>query len=357
MDPARRSERRDWPDREETARSINWAIMAESASSTLTALLGSRSIPVLALKCLIGAAERFSSETRVGILRGVPVRLLLLVVCFSALGQAAPLKALIVDGQNNHAWQTTTPVLKKLLQESGLFTVEVATSPAKDGDMSGFRPDFAAYSVVILNYNGDSWSNGAKQNFETYMRNGGGFVAYHASDNPFPEWKAYNQMIGVGGWGDRKSPGSGSKVRLVDGKISLDPSLGVCGHHGNRLPFAVTVRDAEHPIMKGLPKVWMHAGDELYDSLCGMPKDLTILATAHSDPANSGTGEDEPMLMTIRYGKGRVFHTTLGHDVEAMKCVGFIVTFLRGAEWAATGKVTQKVPPDFPTATEIRLRQ
>jgi type 1 glutamine amidotransferase len=98
-------------------------------------------------------------------------------------------------------------------------------------------------------------------------------------------------------------------------------------------------------------------GDELYDSLCGPAENLKVLATAHSDPANSGTGEDEPMLMTIHYGRGRIFHTAMGHDVPAIKCVGFIVTFLRGTEWAATGKVTQTVPADFPTATEVRQRQ
>jgi type 1 glutamine amidotransferase len=270
---------------------------------------------------------------------------------------AAPLKALIVDGQNNHDWKATTPVLKQLLEESGLFTVDVATSPPKGADMAGFRPKFSAYAVVIVNYNGDSWSDAAKQDFENYVRSGGGFVSYHASDNPFPEWKAYQLMIGVAGWADRKAPDAGSRVRLADGKIRLDDHPGVCGHHAQRLPFQVTVRDSENPITKGLPQVWMHAADELYDSLCGPAENLTVLATAHSDPANSGTGEDEPMLMTIRFGRGRVFHTAMGHDVAAVRCVGFITTFLRGTEWAATGKVTQKVPADFPTATEVRQRQ
>jgi len=86
-------------------------------------------------------------------------------------------------------------------------------------------------------------------------------------------------------------------------------------------------------------------------------KEVTVLATAHSTASNRGTNEEEPMLMTIRYGKGRVFHTTLGHDVPAMECVGFIATLQRGTEWAATGKVTQKVPADFPGADQPRLRK
>jgi type 1 glutamine amidotransferase len=85
----------------------------------------------------------------------------------------------------------------------------------------------------------------------------------------------------------------------------------------------------------------MHVADELYDSLRGPGENMTVLATAHSDPKNKGTGHDEPVLMALRYGKGRVFHTTLGHDVAALSCVGFITTFQRGTEWAATGKVTQ----------------
>jgi type 1 glutamine amidotransferase len=271
-------------------------------------------------------------------------------------GCAAPIKVLIVDGQNNHAWKETTPVLKGLLEETGRFTVQVATTPPKGADMSSFQPNFAAHGVVVSNYNGDAWPAATERAFEKYVREGGGFVSYHAADNAFPEWKAYQQMTAVGGWGNRQSPEFGPMLRWSSGKIRLDNNPGACGHHGARLPFQVTLRDAEHPIMQGLPAVWMHVADELYDSLCGPAENVTVLATAHSDPANKGTGEDEPMLMAIRYGKGRVFHTALGHDTAAMRCLGFIVTFQRGVEWAATGKVTQKPPQDFPTATGTRVR-
>ena len=107
---------------------------------------------------------------------------------------------------------------------------------------------------------------------------------------------------------------------------------------------------------KGMPAACMHAGDELYANLRGPGMNMTVLGTAYSDPANSGTGKDEPILMALSYGKGRVFHTTMGHDIPALSCVGFMVTLQRGTEWAATGKVTQKVPADFPTATEVRVR-
>ena len=271
-------------------------------------------------------------------------------------GQAAPKKALLVDGQNNHAWKETTPVLKKLLEETKLFTVDVATSPAKGADMSGFKPDFAAYDVVVLNYNGDSWAAATNEAFEKYVRAGGGVVIYHAADNAFPEWKEFNEMIAVGGWGGRKAT-FGSAVHYRDGKTVLDTPTTNCGHHAQRLPFQVTTRDPKHPIMQGLPASWMHVGDELYDTLCGPAKDFDLLATAHSDPSNKGTDQNEPMLLTIRYGKGRVFHTALGHDLVAMSCLGFITTFQRGTEWAATGKVTQKVPPDFPGADKMSKRE
>ncbi len=121
--------------------------------------------------------------------------------------------------------------------------------------------------------------------------------------------------------------------------------------------FQIVVRDREHPITKGLPEMFTHSADELYSKLRGPAKNLAILATALADPAKGGTGRDEPMLMTIAYGKGRVFHTVLGHAGEQLKSVAFITTFQRGAEWAATGKVTQKVPADFPGPDQPSIRK
>jgi type 1 glutamine amidotransferase len=187
------------------------------------------------------------------------------------------------------------------------------------------------------------------------VKGGGGFVCVHAADNAFPAWKEYNEMIGVGGWEGRDEK-SGPYVRFKEGKMVLDPSPGVGGHHGDQHAFVVEILDSEHPITQGLPKQWLHVKDELYDRLRGPAKNLHVLATAYSDPKTKGTGEQEPMLMTLPYGQGRVFHTALGHSVAAMKCVGFMVTLQRGTEWAATGRVTQKAPDDFPAADQTRSR-
>ena len=121
-------------------------------------------------------------------------------------------------------------------------------------------------------------------------------------------------------------------------------------------------REPQHPILAGLPPRWLHAKDELYNRLRGPAENLTVLATAFSDSQKGGSGRHEPMLMTTTFGKGRAFHTALGHagrggKPEAQLCVGFIVTLQRGTEWAATGAVTQKVPADFPTADKVSLRE
>jgi len=266
------------------------------------------------------------------------------------------LKALIVDGQNNHRnWPETTPIMKAQLEETGRFIVDVATTPAKGEPMVGFRPNFAAYDVVISNYNGAAWPKSTQQDFEKYIHGGGGFVSVHAADNAFSEWPAYNEMIGLGGWGNRTEK-DGPYVYIDDaGEIIRDETAGKGGNHGKQHAFVVKTRDTEHPITKGMPTEWLHANDELYDMLRGPAKNMHILATAYADPAQGGTGRHEPMLMTVHYGLGRIFHTTLGHANESQRCIGFKTSFQRAAEWVATGAVTQPIPKEMPTADKVLI--
>ena len=272
---------------------------------------------------------------------------------------AGPIRVMLLDGESGgpyHKWKLVTPVLQKQLEETALFSVDVVTAPSAGGDSGSFRPDFEKYGVVVWNYDApdDRWSEELKASFEKYVREGGGVVIVHAADNAFAHWTAFNEMIGMGGWRGRTEK-HGPYWFFKDGKLTADPSPGPAGSHGRRTPFQVALRE-NHPITNGLPKLWMHQGDELYARLRGPGKNVTVLATAYADPANNGTGRDEAVLMTIAYGRGRVFHTTMGHDINGLSSVDFVVTFQRGAEWAATGKVTQKVPANFPTANSVSYR-
>ncbi len=274
---------------------------------------------------------------------------------FAAETPPEKLKALIIDGQNNHNWAEVTPVLKETLEQSSRFLVDVATSPAQGQDMSGFKPAFERYDVLVMNYTGDSWPEATRKAFERYVDGGGGLSVVHAGNNAFPDWPEYNKLNGIGGWGGRNE-NSGPYLYWEDGRAVRDHSPGAGGGHGPQWAYLIEVRDTEHPITKGLPKQFRHCEDELYERLRGPAENVKILATAFADPAKNGSGRHEPQLLAIDYGKGKVFQIGTGHAGKQCKSVSFIVPFLRGTEWAATGRVTIPVPDDMPDAVAPKFR-
>lgn len=315
--------------------------------------------------------------------------------------QSSKLNALILDGQNNHyIWPKSTMMMKSYLEQTGLFEVDINRTDSVwlgrkynqdrpvslDGYLkefpsdsvlrgiseepiktSNFNIDFSNYDLIVSNLGAltPNWPDETKRSFENYMSEGGGLVIVHAANNAWGDWDEFNKMIGLGAWGGRDSI-SGPYAYYNDvGKVELDPSGGIGGSHGLEHEFVISSRAPEHPIMKGLPLEWLHTKDELYDRMRGPFENATILATAYSDiekneqlwePSLKGSGWHVPMLMAINFGQGRIFHSTLGHFDYSMECVGFITTLQRGAEWAATGEVTQDVPLDFPTKLETSSR-
>jgi type 1 glutamine amidotransferase len=239
-------------------------------------------------------------------------------------------RVLILSGRNNHDWQTSTPFLRTVLEQTGRFDVRVQEEPNGITDAT-----LAPYDVLVVDYCGPRWPEITERAVASAVRSGKGLVAVHAASYPFgdqvvlgahqtktgvfePVWTEWRRMLGVY-W-----------------DMNHDPRTG----HGARYTFQLKFTDPEHPILKGL-KEDLYATDELYSKFRyepGVP--VHVIATAHDDPAYRGTGKEEPVLMTVEYGRGRIFHTTLGHDLTALSENGFITPFVRGVEWAATGKVT-----------------
>ncbi len=272
------------------------------------------------------------------------------------------IKTAIITGQDgNHWWQGGSDAIKQILKNSHLFLVDIITTPAMGEDISGFNPDFKKYNMVVINYGGATWPKKAQKNFEAFVENGGGVVAIHSSVIPMADWHGYNSIMGMGAW-DGRNEKDGPYVYWADGKFIYDYSPGGAGHHALQRLSTIEHRNTEHVILKGLNPVWRHFKDEIYSKMRGPAKNMEVLATTWDDPKLGGSGRNEPIMWTVNYGKGRTFVTLLGHagnDPElrySMECTGFQVTLLRGAEWAATGNVTQKAPADFPTENVCTFR-
>lgn len=308
-----------------------------------------------------------------------------LILCVTpALAMESGSKALIIDGQNNHdAWPKTTMMMAKYLETEGNFDVDIyrtrftwkgkkhlesfalndgkeysdLNQPKADPD---FKPNFSDYDVVISNFgfNAAPWPEQTRSDLEKYVSDGGGLVIVHAADNSFGNWDEFNLMIGLGGWGGRNEK-SGPYVYLDDqGKTIRDNSKGSGGGHGPQHEFQIVIRDSNHPITKSMPAAWLHAKDELYHGLRGPAKNMHILATAFSAKKFGGTNRHEPIIMTIDYGKGRVFHTPMGHADYSMECVGFMTTFVRGTQWCVSADAKlMEIPDDFPAKDKSASRK
>jgi len=246
------------------------------------------------------------------------------------------IQVLIITGQNGHNWRGTTPILRKILEDTEKFEVHV-TEEFRGGGPETLKP----YDLVVVNYQDRGnrpelrWGARADTALVDFVRSGKGLVVYHFSMAAFDGWTEYEKMSAAN-WRPNN------------------------GHHSAPHNYVVDIKDQEHPITKGLKLSFPQANDELYSNLRWQPAgSYHVLATAYDDHALyaasrtdarapqplEGAGANEPMLWTVDFGQGRVFTTALGHDVEQVQTPAFMTTFARGAEWAATGKVTLPIPP------------
>ena len=250
----------------------------------------------------------------------------ILLVATLSLAQSppptAPIKTLLITGHNNHNWQFTSRLHKDTLEATGLFAVDITDSPETAlADAEALKK----YLLFVLDYNdfhqAKRWGDAAERNFVEAVRNGTGVVAIHSANNAFKGWTEYEQMLALM-WRE----GTG---------------------HGRFHQFDVTFFNRHHPITKDLPDFVGHP-DELYHRLVNSQGvRFDVIAEAQSYHEDGGSGQVEPLAIVLKFGRGRVFATPLGHvwnneqNTKASVCdPQFKILLCRGAEWAATGTVS-----------------
>lgn len=278
------------------------------------------------------------------------------------LGVEPTIPVLIMDGMNNHDWQAGTHGISRILNATGRFSVGVVSFPMV------LPPDFNQFKVVINNFNGGHkedgvrWPPEVEKALEKFLENGGGLVNFHAANNAFLKWEAYNEIIGLG-WRD-KSFGPELVIDEQERVKVIPAGEGLAPGHGPRHDFRMTTLDTEHPMTKGFPKHWMHPSEQLTHGQHAVanPKRGAAQDALHilTYAASKDSHRNEPMDWVRRWGKGRVYTTMLGHTWKNeknpnLRCVGFETLLARGAEWAATGRVTLAAPKQFPTPDKILL--
>lgn len=272
-----------------------------------------------------------------------------------------PIPVLIVDGFSNHDWKQTTIVTKWILEKANRFNVDIATVPADSTQRETWRPEFKKYAVVIQNTNNIQdkrlrWPRQAEIALEEYVKKGGGLYVLHSGNNAFPDWKEYNKMIGLG-W---RPYDFGYALEIDSNKniVRLSPGEGKGTGHGARFNAVIHIL-TRHPINKNYPDAWQTANTEVYNFPRGPAENLTVLSYAYD---SSSTHRMWPVEWVVRYGKGRVYNSSMGHlwrgDIypPAYRCIGFQTTVIRATEWLATGNVTYPVPENFPTKDSLRLK-
>ncbi|MGA2033785.1 MAG: ThuA domain-containing protein [Thermoguttaceae bacterium] len=215
---------------------------------------------------------------------------------------SAPVRVLLVTGVDHpaHSWRETAPALRGLLEKDRQCAVTIAEDPDALA-----APSTLGYDLLLLhfkNYKPLEHEALARENLVNFVKQGKGLAVVHFASGAFENWPEFANLAG----------------KVWDRKTSHDP----------RGPFTVRITGAQHPITRGMQD--FAADDELYTCLIG-DRAVDLLAVARSKV----TKQDHPMAFAFSYGKGRVFHTPLGHDVKAIEMPGVSALIRRGCLWAA----------------------
>ncbi len=202
-----------------------------------------------------------------------------LTACRAEAAGPGPVRVLVLSGQNNHDWRTTTPQIVAILRGSGRFDVRVTEEPVELT-----AADFASCDVILSNWNAfgldpaaSVWPEETKKAYLDFVRQGKGHVVVHAGSASFPDWSEY-------------------------GRLTLATWKAGQTSHGPVHEFPVRVENVRHPVTEGLEPFSIR--DELWNAP-GLAEGAEILASSYSAPDQDGTGRWEPAVLAGRFGQGR----------------------------------------------------
>ena len=237
--------------------------------------------------------------------------LLALLVAKAAPGGAVPgsdstpavKHILLVTGNDypGHLWRKTAPALKALLEEDARLTVDVLEDPNALGSTKLDKWD--ALILHFMNWETPSPGQTARENLRSFVEQGKGLMLTHFACGAWQDWPQFRNIVG----------------RVYDPKLRPHDPYG---------KFNVDIADPQHPITKGLQP--FETTDELYTCLTG-DTPIHVIASARSKVDS----KDYPMAFVLQYGQGRVFHTVLGHDVNAITNSAVPELLRRGCAWTA----------------------
>jgi type 1 glutamine amidotransferase len=244
-----------------------------------------------------------------------------LAVCF---GQSIPghdasrKQVLLLTGYNstrNHDWRTLSAILRQTLEETKEFEVRINEEPR------ALTPEvLRGYDVLVLDYSNYTaalappWPEETRKAYLEFVLQGGGVVAFHAACGSFQDWPEYRKTLGI----------------TEHNRIS----------HGPYHEFVATMTPEGVALFDSLPQRWPVWG-EIYNGM-RLEDDAIVLARAFDDPENCtgtkvcGSGKEEPIIWTYRYGKGRSVVFTPGHDKRTMESADVVSAFTAVVRWAAS---------------------
>lgn len=189
---------------------------------------------------------------------------------------------------------------------------ELGYEVTETNDIFSLDADLTGYDLIALNWNNALLSEGLTANQEDRLleavENGTGVAAWHGAGAAFRTSLKYHWLLG------------GSFLEHPAGEAV-------------KYPYGVTIVDRDHEITAGVSDFQV-ASEQYYMSVD--PNNHVLAETRFTgDHLDWIDGNVIPQAWTRPWGKGRVFYSAVGHDLEDLQHPDVTRLCRQGFAWAA----------------------